>query len=240
MVFALAEEGAADRTVVVADFQALGRGRRGRVWQAEPGMSLLTSILVRPTLPPPLLPTLSLATAVAVAEALAAVAGLDVRLKWPNDVVVSGRKLAGILLESRLGAATVAAVGVGINLAQRSFPPPLAGRATSVLLETGRPVDRDLLLTRLLETFDAWRDRLEREGFGPVRARWTALSDTLGRAVAYEQGEGRAVELDVDGALVIDDGRGRRRLLAGEVTHAGETGGRAAAPVGAEPRVGTR
>src|SRR4030095_8392829 len=148
VAFALAERGAADRTVVIADQQAAGRGRRGRIWQAPPRTSLLASILVRSRLPQALLATLSPTTAVATAEALRRVAPLSPRLKWPNDVLVGGRKIAGILLESRSVASSqpVLVIGVGVNLGQREFPPELAGRATSVALETGVPVDRDTLL----------------------------------------------------------------------------------------------
>ena len=144
VAFALAERGAADRTVVVADQQLAGRGRRGRTWSAPTGTSLLASIIVRPRLPQALLSTLSLTTAVAAAEALRRVAHVDARLKWPNDVLVSGRKIAGILLESRTGGvpapggsahagpAIVTIIGVGINLGQREFPVDLADSATSV------------------------------------------------------------------------------------------------------------
>src|SRR6185503_961367 len=138
VAFALAERGAADRTVVIADQQSSGRGRRGRVWQAPARSSLLASILVRPRLPQGLLATLSPMTAVVTAEALRRVAPLAPRLKWPNDVLVNGRKIAGILLESRSVASSepVLVIGVGVNLGQREFPPELAGRATSVALET--------------------------------------------------------------------------------------------------------
>ncbi len=140
IAFALAGDGAPDRTVVVADSQAAGRGRRGRVWQDEPGASLLVSILLRPRLSPARLPTLSLTAGVALAEALAGTAALAAKLKWPNDVLVEGRKLAGILLESRMETATapVVALGIGVNLTQRAFPLELAERATSVRLAGGR------------------------------------------------------------------------------------------------------
>ena len=101
VAFALAERGAADRTVVVADQQLEGRGRRGRTWRAPAGTSLLASIIVRPRLPQALLATLSLATAVATAEALRRVARVETKLKWPNDVLVDERKVAGILCEGR-------------------------------------------------------------------------------------------------------------------------------------------
>src|SRR6266481_59433 len=142
VAFALAERGAADRTVVVADQQLEGRGRRGRTWRAPPGTSLLASIIVRPRLPQALLATLSLATAVAAAEALRRVGRVETKLKWPNDVLVGGRKIAGILLEARPGGraetgssvtagipALVTIIGIGINLGQREFPPDLADRS---------------------------------------------------------------------------------------------------------------
>ena len=219
VAFALAERGAADRTVVIADQQVSGRGRRGRVWQAPARSSLLASILVRPRLPQALLATLSPTTAVAAAEALRRVAPLTPRLKWPNDVLVAGRKIAGILLESRSVASSepVLVIGVGVNLGQLEFPPELAGRATSVALETGHPVERDALLAALLEEFDAWRARLEGEGFAPVRERWKSLSDTIGRQVTVDGVSGIATDLDADGALLIDAGDGIRRVIAGEI-----------------------
>ncbi|PYM75397.1 MAG: biotin--[acetyl-CoA-carboxylase] ligase [Candidatus Rokuibacteriota bacterium] len=226
VAFALAERGATDRTVVVADQQAAGRGRRGRVWQAPARTSLLASILVRSGLPQALLATLSPTTAVATAEALRRVAPLEPRLKWPNDVLVGGRKIAGILLESRAVASSepVLVIGVGINLGQREFPPELAGRATSVALETGHAVDRETMLAALLEEFDAWRARLEGEGFGPVRERWKSLSDTIGRHVTVDGVSGTATDLDGDGALLIDVGDGVRRVIAGEITTDETTG----------------
>ena len=214
VAFGLAERGAADRTVVVADQQLAGRGRRGRIWRAPAGTSLLASIIVRPRLPQALLPTFSPMTAVATAEALRRVAPVAARVKWPNDVLVGGKKIAGILLESR---APVIIIGVGVNLGQREFPPELAGRATSVALETGRAPDRETMLAALLEEFDAWRARLEREGFGAVREQWRMLSDTLGRHVALDGVTGIAVDLDVDGALLIDAAGTVRRVIAGEI-----------------------
>lgn len=228
VAFTLAAQGAPDRTVVVADSQAAGRGRRGRTWQDEPGASLLTSIIVRPRLAPARLPALSLATGVAVAEALAAVAGLAARLRWPNDVMVGARKIAGILLETRMLAespaaapAPVVVVGIGVNLAQRRFSPDLETRATSVARETGRAVERDVTLAAVLAAFDGWRHRLEREGFAPVRARWLTLSDTIGQPVTVEGVHGVAVGLDDDGALLVRTDGTVRRVVAGELAAEG-------------------
>ena len=240
VAFALAERGAADRTVVVADQQLAGRGRRGRIWSAPAGTSLLASILVRPRLPQPLLATLSLTTAVAAGEALRRATGVEARLKWPNDLLVSGRKIAGILLESRMtggaaaggstpsGSGIVTIVGVGINLGQREFPPELADGATSVAIETGRAPSREAVLTTLLEEFDVWRGRLEEKGFEPVRERWRRLSDTLGRRVTVDDVSGIAVDLDVDGALLVDVGGSVKRVLAGAVSSSDGVGAPAA------------
>lgn len=217
VAFALAGEGAPDRTVVVADHQTAGRGRFGRRWHDEPGASLLVSILLRPRLEPSRLPLLSYAAAVALAEALQAAAGLAGRLKWPNDVLVDGRKIAGILLESRIGPVPAVVVGIGVNVAQRAFPPDLAPRVTSVALAGGRSADREILLAALLERFDAWRGRLEGEGFAAVRERWLALSDTLGRRVRVDGRVGIAVDLDAEGALVLRDGATLHRVIAGEM-----------------------
>jgi BirA family biotin operon repressor/biotin-[acetyl-CoA-carboxylase] ligase len=217
VAFALAADGAADRTVVVAQAQTAGRGRHGRLWLDEPGASLLTSIILRPRLEPARLPTLSLAAGVAVVEALERVTGLKPRLKWPNDVLVDGRKLAGILLESRISPSPLVVLGIGVNLAQRVFPADLAERATSVRLATGRRVDADALLTALLESLDAWRTRLETEGWAPISERWRALTETLGRRVSIDGVEGVAVDVDEDGALIVAEGDVRRRVVAGEV-----------------------
>jgi BirA family biotin operon repressor/biotin-[acetyl-CoA-carboxylase] ligase len=196
---------------------------------------------------------LSLATGVAVAEALAQRFGIEARLKWPNDVLVRGRKITGILLESRMTGTPRAAIadpaapgifsrppadeaglaapgtihpatttpvtiiGIGLNLAQRAFPDALEGRATSVAIETGSAPDREAVLTALLAEFDRWRDCLEGEGFGPVRARWVALSETIGRSVSAGGAAGVAVDLDLDGALIVVDGARCHRIASGDV-----------------------
>src|SRR5262249_3426553 len=151
------------------------------------GAALLCSIVVRTSLPLARRSLLSLTAAVSVAETLIAVAGVNARLKWPNDVLVNGRKIAGILLESRGGASSSPTIiGIGVNVGQSRFAPELAGVATSVALERGRAVPRHELLDALLDHFDAWREHLEREGFDPVRERWLMLADTIGREVLVD------------------------------------------------------
>jgi BirA family biotin operon repressor/biotin-[acetyl-CoA-carboxylase] ligase len=116
------------------------------------------------------------------------------------------------------GGQVTVALGIGLNLGQRLFPADLAQRATSVWLATGRLIDRDVLLTALLDALADWRRRLEYRGFAPVRTRWRELADTLGRTVTVDGVSGVAVDIDVDGALLVHDAEGRRhRLVAGDV-----------------------
>jgi len=220
VAFELAEGGAADGTVVIADTQTAGRGRRGRTWHDAPGDSVLMSVILRPRLRVADLSKLSLAAAVAVAEAIAATTELDVRLKWPNDVLVSGRKLAGILLESRIEREPIVVAGIGINLRQRTFPLALADAATSIDLEGGRAVEREALLEAVLDAFDHWRALLGRAGFAPLRERWLALADTIGRVVTVGEHAGVAVDLSTDGALVLRQEIGLQHVFAGEITDA--------------------
>ena len=217
VAFELAADGAPDGAVVVANHQHAGRGRRGRVWQAAPGTSLLASIVLRPRLAPPEAPRLSFAAAIAVAEAIERLTGVTPKLKWPNDVLLRGRKVAGIQLEAR-AEASIVVLGIGVNLGQTSFPDDVRDRAISVLQATGIALDRDRLLTVIRERLDVWRARLTTEGFAPLRERWLELSSTIGRVVQIDGVTGPAVDLDVSGALIVADGSGRRAILSGEIT----------------------
>ena len=209
----LAANGAADGTAVVTDTQTHGRGRRGRVWLDTPGESLLLSVVLRTSLPLARLPTLSIAAGVAVAEALNESAGVEARVKWPNDVVIGARKVAGVLLE-RHGDAVI--LGIGVNVAQASVRAHLAPQATSVAIEGGR-ADREAILGAVLNAVGRWRTRLEREGFAPVRARWTELASMLGRRITADGVAGTAIGLDADGALLVETDAGATRVLAGDV-----------------------
>ena len=207
----LARAGAPDRTVVTAETQTAGKGRRGRVWHDAPGASLLVSVITRPVLAPAQLPTLSLAAGVAVIDALAAV-GVTARLKWPNDALVDGRKIAGVLLE-RHGDAVV--LGIGINVRHAAIPPVLAEHATSVAGEGG-DADRERLLQALLRALDHWRATLECDGFEAVRARWSEVA-TLGQRVSVDGVAGVAAGIDHDGALLVATESGTARVIAGDV-----------------------
>ena len=170
------------------------------------------SVVARSPLPVARLPMLSLAAGVAVAEALSDVAGLSARLKWPNDVLTSGRKIAGVLLER---ITDVVVIGIGVNVAQPSFGAELSKLATSIAIEGGR-ADREALLRGVLGALSRWRGALESGDFRLVLERWTALSATLGQRVSVDGVVGFAAGLDDDGALVLETVDGKRRIIAGE------------------------
>jgi BirA family biotin operon repressor/biotin-[acetyl-CoA-carboxylase] ligase len=198
----LAERGAPDGTLVTAREQSAGRGRQGRTWSAPPGRALLCSLVLRD--PPRLLP---LAAGVAVAE----LAGAGAQLKWPNDVLIDGRKVAGILVEGR-PQEQWAVVGVGINVAVRDgdLPPELRDRAGTL---GQRPEDLEAVLERLLGGLQRWIAASPDAVLQELRSR-DAL---LGRPVRWAGGEGEAAGVDGDGRLVVATGDGQVALEAGEV-----------------------
>jgi BirA family biotin operon repressor/biotin-[acetyl-CoA-carboxylase] ligase len=224
---ALALAGAPEGTSVVADLQTRGRGRRGRDWFSPPESGLYLSAIVRPRLAADVVPVLTLAAGVAVAEAIRALAGLPIELKWPNDIVIGRpwRKLGGILSEgaSAGGRLEAVVIGIGVNLRATSYPPELAGRATSVETELGRPIDRAPCLVALLARLRAIMERLHAEGRDAICREWRSFGrhGLHGAAVRWiDRGadrRGRARDIDADGALLVDvDGR-VERIIAGEV-----------------------
>lgn len=226
VAFRLAQDGAAHGEAVVAEQQTAGKGRRGRAWVSPPGKNLAVSVVLRPELPPQRAPELTLVAAVALAEA-AREAGVEAAIKWPNDVQLEGRKLAGILTELSAEPErvhfVVLGLGVNLNTTLEDFPPELAGTATSLrLARGGEPLPRALFLASLLNRLEEWLDLHAEEGFGPVRARWKALSSTLGQDVLVRTDRaelrGRAEDVDEVGALLVRTEAGAlERVLAGDV-----------------------
>jgi BirA family biotin operon repressor/biotin-[acetyl-CoA-carboxylase] ligase len=224
----LAEAGALHGEVVLADFQARGRGRRNRTWVTPAGKSLAMSIVLRPTLPASRAPEITLTAAVAVAEAARELGAHGARIKWPNDVECKGHKIAGLLTELRAEMERVrhAVLGVGFNVSMQmsDFPQEVRPLATSLLVETGERQPRPVVCARVLEHLEEWLSLHETEGFGPVADRWRELSSTLGRRVRIESEgeavEGDAVDLADDGALLVRAAGGVLvRVLAGDVEH---------------------
>jgi len=225
-----AAAGAPEGLVVLADSQSAGRGRLGRNWTSPEGVNLYASVLLRPQLSPLDAPQLTFLSAVATAEVLDEVCGLNARVKWPNDVLVNGRKIAGLLNE--LGAETeqihflVLGIGLNVNMSADQFPADLRYPATSVMLETGTTQARLPLVRALLRRIDELYHDLLAEGFGPLRRRWEARFDLLDRQVEVDQGQqiitGVVAGLDTDGALrlFLPDGRSER-ILAGDLRPVG-------------------
>ena len=217
-------EAGADGTLVWAASQTAGHGRRGRAW-ASPAGNLYSSVLLRPRCPVAVAAQLSFAAALAVADAITDVAGpgAAVCCKWPNDVLVGGRKVAGILLESEAGAeATVdwVVVGVGVNVAH--FPEATETPATSLWAEGCSWLSVQQILEAYCAAFLTWKDRLLGEGFAPVRERWLGLAKGLGQSIEVrldtETVAGKFAGLDADGALILEKTDGARRLIGvGEV-----------------------
>ena len=225
----LAAEGADEGTTVVAEAQTAGRGRRGREWYSPPGAGLYVSVVLRPPDARDRGRTASLITlaaGVALAEAVRAVTGLPVEIKWPNDLVIGrpGRKLAGILAEasSAQGRLEHVILGYGVNVRGASFPASLAGRATSLELELARPVDSVSLLVESLAALASCYGELNQGRLAPLLDRWRALAPgSRGETVEWETPDGprRGVTegIDADGALIVRVGPALERIVAGEV-----------------------
>jgi BirA family transcriptional regulator, biotin operon repressor / biotin---[acetyl-CoA-carboxylase] ligase len=220
-----ATAGVPEGALVVSDHQAEGRGRRGRTWHAPPGSALLFSLVLRPKLSADRLGLLTTALGVAGVEAARSL-GVDARVKWPNDVAVNGRKLAGVLVESRLSGDRVEAVaGMGVNVSTKpeEFPEDIAGIATSLAIELGEPPPRHLVLEAVLGAMDPLYGELESDkGAASLIERATELSAVLGKSVNVRMADGtlldgRADRLKPTGALVVATGTQEIEVSAGEI-----------------------
>jgi BirA family transcriptional regulator, biotin operon repressor / biotin---[acetyl-CoA-carboxylase] ligase len=234
-----AAAGAAHGTVVAAEAQEDGRGRLGRTWYSPPGAGLYVSVVIRPeelraagTDPAasrkpasPFAPAwVTLTAAVAIHDALRSAAGLTTDIKWPNDLVVGGRKICGILAEavSSSGAVQHVTLGFGINVHAARYPPELAERTTSIEAEIGRPADRALVLAEALASLAERLRGLAVDGFDDVLARWRAASPSaIGAPVEVAAPGGwlpaTTAGVDETGALLVEVDGTVRRIVAGEV-----------------------
>jgi BirA family biotin operon repressor/biotin-[acetyl-CoA-carboxylase] ligase len=231
--FTAAVGGAPHGLVVAADHQRAGRGRRGRAWLSPPGRGLTFSVVLRPELPLREAPPLTLACAVGVAEALEQQAGVSPSLKWPNDLLIQGRKCCGILLEmsAELERIDFVVVGVGLNLrtGPADLPPEMTSTATSLDDHLGGDAlpPRPRLLAATLQSLQRWTDRYIQEGMAPVRKAWRARAALLGKPVTVHTPgptsenllHGTAEDVDNQGALLVRGADGRLHSIhAGDVT----------------------
>jgi len=219
----LARQGAPEGTLVVTESQTAGRGRLGRGWHSPPGCNLYGSIVLRPPLAPAGVPALALVIGLAVSDAVRETAGIATTLKWPNDVLLADRKVAGILteLDAEVERVHHVIVGIGVNLNTDEFPPELATKATSLRLVTGRPVDRVRFTAGLLAALEARYRRFLADGFAAMRPEWEASAALTGKEVRVTAPEGevsgRVLGVDDDGALRLAGPRGELRIVAGEI-----------------------
>jgi BirA family biotin operon repressor/biotin-[acetyl-CoA-carboxylase] ligase len=216
-----ARHGAREGRVLVAEEQSAGRGRLDRRWVSPAGAGLTMSFLLRPALPREQWGTLSIATAVALEEALKAICGVSAKLKWPNDVLIGGRKVCGILAQVE-GGAVIMGTGLNVSLTEEELPVP---EATSLLVAGATELDRTVIaaefLAHLAAVYRSWNER----GPASVIERWRRNSATLGAhvAVSFPNGRkvsGRAVGIDDAGRLQIDAGGGAvETVAAGDIVH---------------------
>lgn len=183
VLHAWAKEGAPEGALVIAERQTSGRGRLGRTWVSPAGKGVWMSLLLRPALPLALAPQLTLLAAVALARGLQRVVDLPIGIKWPNDLLVHGKKVCGVLLESsaedeRL-VHVAAGIGISVNLDAADFPDELADRAISLKMAYGREVDRTDVIAAVLASFEELYDLYREQGFAPVRLLWEALAVSL-------------------------------------------------------------
>ncbi|MBN2126754.1 MAG: biotin--[acetyl-CoA-carboxylase] ligase [Deltaproteobacteria bacterium] len=222
----LAARGAPEGTLVISEAQSRGRGRMGREWFSPPGKGIYASLILRPPIAPSEAPGITLLTAVAVTDSLAALTRLKPAIKWPNDILIGGKKVAGILTEIRMemDAVDYMVVGLGLNVNVKSFPDPIRETATSISRETGGVFSRVALLREYLRHFEDHYNAFRRGGLHGILKRWRKLSDTIGRRIRVVTlgGEyvGKAEDIDREGFLILKDGSGPpRRIFSGDVMY---------------------
>jgi BirA family biotin operon repressor/biotin-[acetyl-CoA-carboxylase] ligase len=215
---ALVQQGEAHGVVVAARHQTAGRGRRGTTWVSPPGAGLYLSYIARPR-DARRIQLITLAAGVAVRDGIVSATGLQPDLKWPNDLLVGRKKLAGILAEGHaLGSCDQAVViGVGINVQRAAYPLDVAARATSIESELGRAIDGDLLLTAVVGALSVWLEALAHEP-GDILHAWRAASpSSIGTPIEWDGRRGTTAGIDDAGALLVNTSSGVERIIAGEL-----------------------
>lgn len=220
----LAEAGTEEGSVVISEFQTQGRGRQGRPWKAEPESNLLFSTLLRPRLSKEQAGILTFFAAVSVANAVERLTGQPVECKWPNDLMLNGKKLCGILLENSVQKDSIAysVIGIGLNVNQKSFDNDLASSATSLFKETGKRLDRKKIFQSALAEMDQFYEDIQKGKFESILKQWNSRCSMFGHPVSIRQGDttisGNAVGLSPDGGLIVKTPEQTITLYAGDVS----------------------
>ncbi len=225
-----AQEGAAEGSLIFAEHQTGGKGRHGRIWEAQPSSNLLFSLILRPRLTPASLSLITIAASVALTETIETfIEPLTPAIKWPNDILVNGQKCCGMLLESASAInqqkkELPVVLGIGLNVNQSQFPESISSRATSLLLETGRHIPRIPLLTRFLEKLETIYYSITEQNTAPLLARYKShlafmnTNTTLTFVGRTDQVEGIIRDVSSTGALRLETKTGIQEFHAGEVT----------------------
>jgi BirA family biotin operon repressor/biotin-[acetyl-CoA-carboxylase] ligase len=224
----LAQLGAPEGTVVLADQQLSGRGRGNRSWHSPAGVGIYCSIVLRPKTAPARAQLITLMAGVCIVKSIALLTGLSPRVKWPNDILINDKKVAGILLESMMSKAQVgySVIGFGINVnnGPADLPEDIRVNASSLLMELKKPVDRSKLVIEIFSELERFYHRFQRGDFQIILEQWRHCSSTLGQPVRIWQKdratEGTAVDLTEDGGLLVGLEGGKQIVIhAGELEH---------------------
>jgi len=225
-----AQGGAVEGEIVIAEGQTQGKGRAGRGWISPPYLNLYLSVILRPHLSPANASQITLMSAVALAETVQSFISYPPEIKWPNDIIIGGKKLAGILTESSCESDktlfVVLGIGVNLNFPLELMPESLQKIATSIMILTQKPVDRMLFARRLIQDLDRCYVDLEERGFSLMAKRWESFFGLRGKRVRVEMLQepifGKALGIDGAGALIVEDDEGTmRKIIAGDVIPVG-------------------
>jgi len=227
VAFRMAEDGAEDGSVVIAEGQTGGKGRLGRSWASPPGVNLYCSIILRPPIQPVAAPQLTFLSVIAVARAIEQLTTLKTRIKWPNDILIEGKKVAGLLNE--MSAETdkvnfvILGIGVNLNMTRDQFPDNLRHAATSLFIESGVKVERNFFARVMLQELDSLYVTFLSDGYAPARREWLERSWLEGAMVTVTDSNsvrsGRVTGIDEYGALLLDTGE---QILSGDVVIGGQ------------------
>jgi len=225
--FLLGLSGAPEGTVLIANSRSAGKGRMQKVWYSPAGSNIYTSIILRPKIESARAPQISILAGVAVAEALDSYCPDRMKIKWPNDVLIDGKKVCGILSQAKTAVTEVdfivLGIGINVNINYNEFPKGICNLATSLAIETGREISRQELIIRLYENMGKWYNHLMQDGFGRIKEKWLSMSPMIGEPVQVmfqeETVNGTAIGLDEDGSLILlVSGDKEYKVLAGDAT----------------------
>lgn len=209
----IAEE-SEEGTLIIAEEQTAGRGRMTRAWHSPKGTGIWMSLILKPNLPPVKAPQFTLIAAVAVAEAIQDVTGLTPEIKWPNDLLMNGKKITGILTELQADADRIRSIiiGIGMNVNQQAFPAELEDIATSLAIEKGETISRAKLVQAILKNIEIYYKEYVENGFASIKQKWESFAVSIGRHITARTVNGsirgKAIGITEEGVLKLQDEEG--------------------------------